>query len=154
LDWLRAKYRVTAVPNPVNVVLNVPGNLHKTFHVDLVERAADNPLPSQKLADARPGPLWVQGDVDSGLEEYWEVERVVAARNASGRGRRRKVLVKWKGYENMTWEPLEELANTEALAAFEKEFGNARENNGPSSYWKRDKHEGSRREPHNLRQTS
>jgi len=37
LDWLQQKYTVTAVPTPLTATLDLPGNLHKTVHVDLLE---------------------------------------------------------------------------------------------------------------------
>jgi len=55
----------------------------------------------------------------------------LAARNARGRGNRRDVLVKWKGYDTPTWEPLENMENTVALDVFEREWGDVHHNNGP-----------------------
>lgn len=130
LDWLYAKYEVTAVPTPLTVTLDVPGELHKTFHVDLIERAADDPLPSQVLADSRPGPAWVLSPTDGTLREEWGIEAIRAAKNARGRGKR-QVLVKWRGYTTETWEPLEAFKDTAALAAFEEKWGDARTHNGP-----------------------
>lgn len=46
LAWLHAKYEVTAVPDALTVELNVPGNIHKRFHVELLKRAGDDPFPS------------------------------------------------------------------------------------------------------------
>jgi hypothetical protein len=40
-----------------------------------------------------------------------------------GKGSRRKILVKWKGYKEEIWEPREEFLETEALAQFERKFG-------------------------------
>ena len=34
------------------------------------------------------------------------------------KGRQRQVLVKWKGYLNLTWEPTAALVNTEAYYVF------------------------------------
>jgi len=56
LDWVNAKYRVVAVPTPLTVKLDMPRGLHPVFHVDLIERAASDPLPSQRVSDSRPGP--------------------------------------------------------------------------------------------------
>ena len=49
-------------------------------------------------------------------EEEWEVERILRKRT---KGRQRQVLIKWKGYLNLTWEPTAALANTEAYHVFE-----------------------------------
>jgi hypothetical protein len=40
-----------------------------------------------------------------------------------GRGSRKEVLVKWKGYKEEIWELREEFLETEALAQFERKFG-------------------------------
>lgn len=117
LDWLQAQYTVTATPTPLTVTLDLPGNLHKTVHVDLVERAASDALPSQKQLDNRPGPVSVLQDEDADLAE-WEVEEILKVKNARGRGKK-QVLVQWKGWLRPTWEPLEELQDTEAWARFE-----------------------------------
>lgn len=116
LDWLQAKYTVMATPSPVTVTLDLPGNLHKTVHVDLVERAAEDPLPSQTLVDSRPGPTLGLEEEDEDLREY-DVEEVLKIANARGRNKK-KVLVKWKGYVTPSWEPLENLQDTEAWQNF------------------------------------
>lgn len=132
LDWVHAKYKVVAVPTPLTVTLDVPRGIHPTFHVELVERAASDPLPSQRVTDSRPGPVWELSQ-DGVPHEEFEVEAILAARNARGRGHRRDVLVKWKGYDSPTWEPLENMEDTAALDAFEREWGDARQNNGPGT---------------------
>lgn len=130
LDWVMAKYKVLEVPTPLTVKLDVPRGLHPIFHVDLVQRAADDPLPSQRLADERPPPELVMTDADDDLAEY-QVEEILAAKNAPGRGSNRNVLVKWKGYVQPTWEPLESMVHTEALDRFESRWGDVRTNDGP-----------------------
>ncbi|KHJ36219.1 hypothetical protein EV44_g3283 [Erysiphe necator] len=57
LAWQHAKYEVTAVPDPLTVELNVPGNIHKRFHVGPIKRAGTDPFPSQKRDDARNPPI-------------------------------------------------------------------------------------------------
>ena len=123
LDWLQARYTVTAVPTPLTVTLDLPGGLHKTVHVDLVERAATDPLPSQKKVDARSGPVHPLHEDDEDLAE-WRVEEILRARNARGKGKR-QLLVKWEGWATPTWEPLEALQDTAALEAFEHRWGSA-----------------------------
>ena len=49
-------------------------------------------------------------------EEEWEVKRILRKRV---RGRQRQVLIKWKGYFTLTWEPAAALVNTEAYLIFE-----------------------------------
>lgn len=134
LDWLRQKYTVLKVPTPHTVVLDIPGRPHNTFHVDLIDRAADDPLPSQGSTDTRPGPTPVSDDLGEEHEEFY-VEEILAAKNAPGRPRgglrRRQVLVKWQGWDAPTWEPLENYENSAALVEFERRYGDARNNDGP-----------------------
>ncbi|KYK53946.1 hypothetical protein DCS_05895 [Drechmeria coniospora] len=119
LDWVTAKYTVVAVPTPLTVTLDVPRGTHPTFHVDLVERAATDPLPSQALTNTEPGPLLVE-DEDGVPQEEYIVEEILAAKNARGQGKRRNVLVKWAGHDQPTWEPLENLQETKVLADYEQ----------------------------------
>ena len=116
LDWLQVKYTVTAVPSPLTVTLDLPGGLHKTVHVDLVERAADDPLPSQKQTDSRPGPALGLEEEDEDLRE-WKVEKILAEKNARGRNKK-QLLVKWEGWLNPSWHPKEDFEDTAALQTF------------------------------------
>jgi hypothetical protein len=120
LSWTNAKYTVTKIISPHVVELNVPSKIHPRFHVDLLKRASTNPLPSQKSDDKQPPPLF-----ESSLEEAnWEVEEIIRAENRPvGRGHRRQVLVKWKGYAKPTWEPREEFENKDALQEFVQKYG-------------------------------
>jgi hypothetical protein len=67
-------------------------------------------------------------DLDGEAQEEFQVESVLAARGQRGR---RQVLVKWEGYVQPTWEPLDNFQETAALEAFERQFGNALLYNGP-----------------------
>ena len=49
-----------------------------------------------------------------------------------GRGSFRQALVKWTGWAEPTWEPVEYVADTEALKIFEDTYGPITINNGPS----------------------
>ncbi|KAF4476972.1 Transposon Tf2-6 polyprotein [Colletotrichum fructicola Nara gc5] len=107
LDWLHHKYTVTKVISPYVVELDVPAAIYPRFHVDILKRADD------------------EG------EETWSVESIDAATwKRRGRGRRREVLVKWEGYTERTWEPVETLQGTEAMEAYERRYGSAMEHDG------------------------
>ncbi|KAI0996920.1 hypothetical protein K3495_g11264 [Podosphaera aphanis] len=128
LAWQHAKYKVTAVPDALTVELNVPGNIHKRFHVELIKRAGTDPLPSQICDDTKNPPII--NDLEN--TEY-EVESIIRARTiCRGRGSYRQALVKWLGWIEPTWEPVENLKDTEALTEFEKRFGPIETNDGLS----------------------
>jgi hypothetical protein len=98
--------------------LNIPGHIYSKFHVDLLKRAEDDPFSSQIRDNIQLLPLFVDGE-----PEYTIKEIKKARLKRMGKGSRRKVLVKWKGYKKETWEPKKEFLETEALAQFERKFG-------------------------------
>ena len=75
LSWRHAKYTVIGAPDPLTVVLDVPGNIHKRFHVELVKRAGTDSFPSQNRDDAQSPPL-----LDDLGETEYEVESILRAR--------------------------------------------------------------------------
>ncbi|KAI0993137.1 hypothetical protein K3495_g15047, partial [Podosphaera aphanis] len=128
LAWLHAKYEVTAVPDALTVELNVPGNIHKRFHVELIKRAGNDPFPSQVRDDGQNPPI--MDDLDN--PEY-EVESILRARTVTrGRGKFREALVKWEGWKNPTWEPVDYVQETKALDDFEMKYGSIMTNDGPT----------------------
>jgi hypothetical protein len=147
LFWFNAKYEITEVISSYVVELNVPGHIHLRFHVDLLKRAEDDPLPSQIRDDTQPPPLFIDGKPEYTIEEIKK-----ARLKRVGRGSRREVLVKWKGYKEETWEPREEFLEIEALAQFERKFGTGdgvgEEDSGPITGPK-PRRQGGRRTPIN-----
>jgi hypothetical protein len=121
LDWLHAKYRVTRVINSHAVELDVPGHIYPHFHVDLLQRAATDPLPSQKSDDTRPPPIIPEDSEDDNNEPEWNIEKIISTRLHR---RRHEALVKWTGYTQPTWEPLINLQDTIALEEFESRNNN------------------------------
>ncbi|KAI0990752.1 hypothetical protein K3495_g17435, partial [Podosphaera aphanis] len=75
LAWQHAKYEVTAVPDALTVELNVPGNIHNRFHVELIKRAGTDPYPSQIHDDAQNPPV-----IDDLGDQEYEVESILRAR--------------------------------------------------------------------------
>lgn len=122
LSWTQAKYTVHKQVSPMVYELkDLPTGIHNRFHVDLLRRAAKDPLPSQITDDAQPPPLVPQTEND---DEKYEVECILRAeRKRVGRGWVRKVLVKWVGWRDPTWEPRENLKGVTAFNQFEAEFG-------------------------------
>lgn len=118
---------MTAVPDALNVELNVPGNIHKRFHVELIKRAGTDPFPSQRRDDARNPPV-----VDELGNHEFKVESILRARTVRrGRGLFRQALVKWISEADPSWEPVENLEDTAALDKFEKLYGPIALNDGP-----------------------
>ncbi|KAL5621201.1 hypothetical protein BROUX41_006261 [Berkeleyomyces rouxiae] len=69
LDWLALPYRVIQVVGTHAVKLDTPTGIHPVFHVSLVRRARDDPLPSQVLANPEPpaiAPEEASGDLVAG----------------------------------------------------------------------------------------
>lgn len=112
LDWKNAKYTVTKLIGSHAIQLDTPPGIHNVFHVMLVRRAADNPLPSQVIHEPQP-PAVLQNDSP---EEY-NVEAILD--HKKGRGKKLKLLVKWEGYTKPTWEPAEEFTETEAYTVYQ-----------------------------------
>ncbi|KAI1004417.1 hypothetical protein K3495_g3795 [Podosphaera aphanis] len=128
LAWLHHKYEVIAVPDALKVELNVPGNVHNRFHVELVKRAGTDPFPSQIRDDAQNPPV-----IDDLVEPEYEIESIMRARTVRrGRGTYRQVLVLWAAWADPTWEPIEYIEDAKALETFESIYGSILDNDGPN----------------------
>jgi hypothetical protein len=133
LDWLHHKYTVTKVISSHVVELDVPGSIHPRFHVDLLRRARQDPAPGQRVDDSQPPPIQEENGV-----EKWEVEEILCARwKNRGRGKFREVFVRWHGYADATWEPVEALRKTEAMEEFESVYGPVMKYDGPLEKYQR-----------------
>ena len=126
LDALHRKFTVTKVIGSHVLELDVPTGIYPRFHVDLLRRAAKDPLPGQKQVDFQPPPIQVDG------EDEWEVQEILCARTKKrGRGSVREALVRWTGYADPTWEPIESLSDVEALERYIVRYGPIETADGP-----------------------
>lgn len=121
------KFQVEKMVSPLVVELRgVPGAMYPRFHVDLVRRADTRPLRGQTTEDPRPPAIMVDD------EKEYAVEEILCARTKQrGRGKFRECYVRWRGYRKPSWEPVEYLAETEALDRFEATYGPIEGNDGP-----------------------
>jgi hypothetical protein len=80
---------------------------HEVQPISRLEKTADNPLPLQQ--HELPPPVIVEG------EEEYEVERIEDSRIFR---RQLQFLVKWKGYDEMSWEPAVNVDGLKAIDEF------------------------------------
>ena len=106
-------FPIRRVINPNAYELDLPVTLqllHSTFNIERLKpyRDGQQAFPSRPQPHPRPPPVAKLAD---GSEEY-EVEYILAAQGA---GRRRRYLVKWKGYGEWeaTWEPKDNLSGAQ-----------------------------------------
>ncbi|KAM4063533.1 integrase core domain-containing protein [Hirsutella rhossiliensis] len=89
--------------------------------------AKRQPAERFEVDDAQPPP--VQDESGTNL---WDVDEILCARwKKRGRGEFRQALVRWTGYAEPTWEPVEWLQGTIAMKAFEDKYGPIKTNDGP-----------------------
>ena len=120
LDWIALPYRVFACIGIHAVQLDTPPRIYHVFHVSLVKKAVEDPLPSQLTIDNELGMIFDTPEDPSSVAinsngEY-TIERILRYKR-QGRGWR--LLVKWLGWPEPTWESLQQLQETTALDAYE-----------------------------------
>ena len=119
LDWIALPYRVLACIGTHAVQLDTPPGIHPIFHVSLVKKAAEDPLPSQLTIDNEPSMIFDTpkdpSSVAINFDGEYTIKRILRHRR-QGRGWR--LLVKWLGWPEPTWEPLQQLQETMALDAY------------------------------------
>ena len=89
--------------------LDLPASMkcHPVFHVSLLEPAASNPLAGQK--QPAPPPITVDDNVEFEVEEILDSKLI---------RKTHKYLVRWVGYDELTWEPAELLKHSPELVHF------------------------------------
>jgi hypothetical protein len=116
LDWVALPYRVTGLAGSHAVRLDTPPGIHPVFHVDLLRRASEDPLPSQLIQHPEPPAIQPSQASEDNIAGEYKVEKVL---NHRRQGRGWRVLVQWIGWAEPTWEPLRDLLDTEALEIYE-----------------------------------
>ena len=120
---MNSKYTVTKIISPHVVELDVPSKIWPRFHVDLLRSSSSDPLPSQNQDDLQPAPVLVSKDGENTVPEQI-VEKILRAETVNrGGGQVRRLLVKWEGFAEPTWEDRSELEETQALDKFEQHYG-------------------------------
>ena len=80
---------------------------HPVFHISLLEPTASNPLAGQK--QPAPPPNIVDDNVEFEVEEILDSKLI---------RKTLKYLVRWVGYDELTWEPAELLKNSPQLVHY------------------------------------
>ena len=108
------------------VQLDTPPRIHLVFHMSLVKKGAEDPLPSQLTIDNESGMIFDTPEDPSSVainsDGEYMIERILRHRC---QGCRWRLLVKWLGWPEPTWEPLQQLQETTALNAYERLLHNA-----------------------------
>ena len=103
------------------VQLDTPPRIHPVFHVSLVKKVAEDSLPSQLIIDNESGMIFdTLEDPSSVAINYdgeYTIERILRYKR-QGRGWR--LLIKWLGWPEPTWEPLQQLQEMTTLDAYER----------------------------------
>lgn len=95
-------FTITEVIGPVNYKLRLPPKwtIRNIFHASLLTPYKENEVHGENF-------IQPPADLIDG-EQEWEIERIL-----SHRGRKnRTYLVKWKGYEEASWEPEDNLEHS------------------------------------------
>lgn len=120
LDWIAHSYRLLACIGTPAVCLDTPPRIHPIFHVSLVQKAGEDPLPFKVTIDNEPGMILdTPADTSSlamTIDSEYAVDRILWQRR---QGRGWQLLVKWIGWPEPAWKPLEHLQETMALNAYE-----------------------------------
>jgi len=100
-------FTITEVLGPLNYRLKLPigWKIHDVFHASLLTPYVENGTHGRNFIQPAPDLIDHQ--------EEWEVERIVRHKGSKNVSYQ----VKWTGYEDMTWEPEENLKNSADVIA-------------------------------------
>jgi hypothetical protein len=108
-------FRVTEVISDTAYKVRLPSNMkaHPIFHINLLEKYIETPLEFGRRDPPRPPPIEMEQEEE---EPEYEVEEILKDKMVR---KRRKYLVKWKGYpmHESSWEDEENLKNASGALA-------------------------------------
>jgi hypothetical protein len=113
LDWKHlGPYEISEVISPWAYHLKLPKDLHihPVQPISCLSKVSEDPLPRQ--IELPPPPVIVEG------EKEYEVERVDDSRLFR---HQLQYLVKWKGYDERSWEPATNVDGLQAINSFHTE---------------------------------
>ncbi|TKA68421.1 hypothetical protein B0A49_13253, partial [Cryomyces minteri] len=116
LDWKwLGPYKVKRVVSPYAYQLESPRTVrvHDVFHTNLLRPATTDSIPGQRQLP--PPPIIVDG------EQEWQIEEVVDSR-MNARLRRFEYRVRWTGYNDLTWEPIENVSEATAVDKYHQKY--------------------------------
>ena len=98
-------FKILERTSPVNYRLKLPEKwrMHNTFHAALLTPYEENDVHGPNFPQPPP-------DIIDGEPEY-EVERILRHTGKKAR----KYQVKWRGYDELSWEPAENLGHAEEV---------------------------------------
>ena len=89
--------------------------------MSLVKKVAEDPLPSQLTIDNESGMIFDTPEDPSSVAINSDAEYTIEMKLRHRRqGRGWHLLIKWLGWSEPTWEPLQQLQETTALDAYER----------------------------------
>ena len=104
----------------------MPREVYRVFNIDLLHRAAINPLPRQVVDNAQLPPI-----IEANSDPEQAIEAIIGARqHKRSRGRYRQALVKQVGYAKPTQELAEVIADTIVLNKFKAKYREITDYNG------------------------
>lgn len=109
-------FRIEEIVNSVSYRLKLPYELqliHDTFHTNLLRPAPQDPLPGQ--FNPPPPPI----TIDAQGEALYAVEKILKSKRTRQEGF--QYLIKWRGYNEPSWQPLSNVVNARAsITEFER----------------------------------
>lgn len=94
LGWVNANYTITNVISTHVVELDLPSKIWPRFHVELLYKTSEDPLPSQTHDDTQPLPILVKGK-DGICQPEQRVEPILRAEKfRRAKAWARRILVK------------------------------------------------------------